>query len=238
MHVCVSVWEGGGRFRTARAHRPLLRCSSREHPLQTTPLTEACVIRSKQPRGCRAQGVPLSPPPPPCSLRSPRTVTLPALCAQLRSLYSNVLQFSGRPACAAATGLGVQSCLRPVATGGGTQPTLRTARGAPPKARPEPFSDLPLPSPSKPLHLVIERGGSCAPHDAPPPPSPLRMLCNPRVGCLSHRSLAALCLLAPTLGGGGGAGSTLPGTCCAAATSSECGSRRGVGAARGGGGGC
>ena len=29
---------GGGRFRTARAQRQLLRCSSREHPLKTTPL--------------------------------------------------------------------------------------------------------------------------------------------------------------------------------------------------------
>ena len=37
---------------TARAQRQLLRCLFQEHPLHTTPPTEACMIHSKQPRGC------------------------------------------------------------------------------------------------------------------------------------------------------------------------------------------
>ena len=52
IHIFRRFWE---RFRTARVQRQSLRCLSREHPLQTTPPTEACMIHSNQHRGCRMQ---------------------------------------------------------------------------------------------------------------------------------------------------------------------------------------
>ena len=62
---CALRWEADastipGAFshsvRTAQAQRQLLRRFSREHPLKPTPPTEACMIHSKQHRGCRTQG--------------------------------------------------------------------------------------------------------------------------------------------------------------------------------------
>ena len=44
-----------GRYRTARAQRRLLRCLPREHPCTPPPPTEACMIHSKQRRGCGVQ---------------------------------------------------------------------------------------------------------------------------------------------------------------------------------------
>ena len=54
---CQPQWHLWGRFRTARAQRQSLRCSSREHPCKPPPpLTEVRMIHSKRHRGCRIQG--------------------------------------------------------------------------------------------------------------------------------------------------------------------------------------